>query len=177
MSSAITPFPWSLTTVELVKMSLPIIFFSILLPFVDTITDLRMIFRLYRGIPGCQPYDDMYYGDWYLLQWQEEYTCREDPDIYCETNPDSWQCSYFYEYGDPYYIPGCEWDINICYRDSATFCESKPDSPFCKNFKHTTYGLMFLGKELKEIFSFIIHRFFSTFFGELFYVFSYMVQT
>ena len=43
-----------LTTWQLVKMTGPIILFGILLPIVDSVTDLRMIIILYWGIPGCK---------------------------------------------------------------------------------------------------------------------------
>ena len=145
----------SLPTWELIKLSGPIIFFSILLPLLDTFTDLRMIIRFYRGIPGCNAtYDEIYYGeDFYFFNWQNRFTCEVDPNIYCETNPNSSECDYFDETGIPSRISGCEWDVIICERDPATFCESKPTSSLCKRFHHTIYGTMFLGNYLKKVFS------------------------
>ena len=36
---------------QLVKMTAPIFLFGVILPFVDMVTDLRMIIRLYVGVP------------------------------------------------------------------------------------------------------------------------------
>ena len=40
---------------QLVKMTAPVLFFGVILPFVDMVTDLRMIIRLYVGVgePVC----------------------------------------------------------------------------------------------------------------------------
>ena len=58
-----------LTTWQLVKMSGPIILFEILLPLLDNFTDLRMIIRLYWGIPGCKAGNA---------------ECLKDPATFCE---------------------------------------------------------------------------------------------
>ena len=42
---------------QLVKMTAPVFLFGVILPFVDMATDLRMIIRLWMGVPsgwGCQ---------------------------------------------------------------------------------------------------------------------------
>ena len=44
-----TPLPLG----QLVKMTAPVFLFGVILPFVDMVTDLRMIIRLYVGVPGC----------------------------------------------------------------------------------------------------------------------------
>ena len=44
-----TPLPLC----QLVKMTAPVFLFGVILPFVDIVTDLRMIIRLYMGVPGC----------------------------------------------------------------------------------------------------------------------------
>ena len=46
MTSKSAPPPLTMTTGQLVKMAAPIVLFSILLPAVDNVTDLRMITRL-----------------------------------------------------------------------------------------------------------------------------------
>ena len=38
---------------QLVKMTAPIFVFGVILPFVDMVTDLRMIIRLFEGVPAC----------------------------------------------------------------------------------------------------------------------------
>ena len=47
----------TMTKKDMSKSFLPIILFSIVLPFIDIGTDLRMIIRLYSGISGCIPYE------------------------------------------------------------------------------------------------------------------------
>ena len=48
----------TMTTKEMSKTFLPIILFSIVLPLIDIVTDLRIIIRLYFGISGCIPYEN-----------------------------------------------------------------------------------------------------------------------
>ena len=47
-----TPLPLG----QFVKMTAPIFLFGVILPFVDMVTDLRMIIRLYQGVQGCGDY-------------------------------------------------------------------------------------------------------------------------
>ena len=49
----------TMTTKEMIKMFLPIVFFSIVLPFIDIVTDLRLIVRLYSGVYRCIPFEDL----------------------------------------------------------------------------------------------------------------------
>ena len=49
----------SLPLGQLVKMTAPIFLFGVILPFVDMVTDLRMIIRLYVGVQGCS--DELYW--------------------------------------------------------------------------------------------------------------------
>ena len=80
-----------LTTWQLVKMSGPIILFEILLPLLDNFTDLRMIIRLYWGIPGCKAGNAECLKDpaTFCKDRQEDYY-RElnstQEDYYCERN-------------------------------------------------------------------------------------------
>ena len=133
MTSKSAPPPMTTTTWQLMKMAAPIVLFSIILPTVDNVTDLRMIIRLNTGITGCiRTYD---------LHWQESYTCQEDPITYCKSNPNSTECSYFERYGDPFLIPGCKliWQNEYtCQEDPATYCQSNPNSDECNDFER--YG-------------------------------------
>ena len=133
MTSSAPP-PMTMTNGQLVKMAAPIILFSIILPTVDNVTDLRMIIRLYTGITGC--------ASTYELPWQERYTCQEDPITYCKSNPNSTECSYFERYGDPFLIPGCKliWQNEYtCQEDPATYCQSNADSYGCRRLKRYGY--------------------------------------
>ena len=138
-----------LTTWELVKMTGPITLFGILLPTVDNLTDLRMIIRLYSGIYGCKyvsPYD-------YVREtngtWEDLYICQQDPDTYCQVNPGSSDCDYFYLSGYPGNdFPGCTYDYDTCKPDPATFCEYHPDRVTCRVYTHRIFASMFLGNFL-----------------------------
>ena len=68
-----TPLPLG----QLVKMIAPIFIFGVILPFVDMVTDSRMIIRLYTGVQGCS------------VNASDIYTCLESADIdkYCQENP------------------------------------------------------------------------------------------
>ena len=159
-----------LTTWELVKMTLPIMGFGILLPIVDNLTDLRMIIRLYSGIYGCKyvrPWD--YVGETNGT-WEDLFTCQQDPDTYCQDNSESLECHYFFRNGYPddivgAFIPGCRRDYYACVFDSdpVTFCENNPHRIACGHYKHVKFATMFLGnyfgfaKNLKKPFSFQSH--------------------
>ena len=142
--SSTSPSP-PLTNRELVTMAGPIIFFGILLPTVDNLTDLRMIIRLYSGINGCNyviPYGRLMNG----TTWEDLYTCQQDPDTYCQLNdPESWYCKDFYHRGSPVHFPNCTLDFNTCKSDPATFCEDNPNRLTCGHYKHVTFATMFLG--------------------------------
>ena len=103
-----------LTTWQLVKMTGPVILFGILLPFVDNVTDLRMIIRLYWGIPACRhlqnPSDLTRNG----IHWEDLYTCgRENPDAFCQSPPASTGCDN--STGTGYdYILRCSPDYVTC---------------------------------------------------------------
>ena len=144
--SSTSPTP-PLTTWELVKMTLPIIGFGILLPTVDNLTDLRMIIRLYRGIPGCK-----YVDPWAPEMngtWEDLYTCQQDPDTYCQLNNKSSHCDDFYRWGYLDDFPICSQDIDTCRSDPATFCEDNPDRVTCGGiYKHRIFASMFLGNFL-----------------------------
>ena len=69
-----TPLPMG----QLVKMTAPIFLFGVILPFVDVVTDLRMIIRLYVGVPGCA-------GN--ATRHCLNLGADEDFDKYCQDNP------------------------------------------------------------------------------------------
>ena len=153
-STTATP---SLTTWELVKMSAPIIFFGILLPTVDSFTDLRMIIRLFIGIPACKHFNPNEYF-WFFnnktqlyewkngTHWQDLWTCTQDPEYYCQSTPWNIDCDLFYKYGyPPVNFPGCSWDYWTCKVDPVTFCQDDPDRLTCAHYKHTKFASMFLG--------------------------------
>ena len=149
MSSTSAMHP--LTTWDLVKMTGPIILFGILFPTVDNLTDLRMIIRLYEGIPGC---NHIYPWD-YVREtngtWEDLYTCQPDPDTYCQLNDSkSKYCDFFYRYRVPgpvrsLDIPKCTWDYDTCKSDPATFCEDNPHRLTCGRYQHVKFATMFLG--------------------------------
>ena len=148
-TSASTP----LTTLQLVRMTGPIILSGILLPIVDNLTDLRMIIRLYSGIPSCNyvhPSD--YYYNVLNGTWEDVITCQyqQDPDTFCQVYKESSHCVFFFGNGYPSAIyPGCTWDIVTCRADPATFCEYKPDRVTCGGiYTHRIFASMFLGNFL-----------------------------
>ena len=70
-----TPLPLG----QFVKMTAPIFLFGVILPFVDMVTDLRMIIRLYVGVQGCSANQNAIYA------------CRrvepQDFEKFCEDYP------------------------------------------------------------------------------------------
>ena len=53
----------TMTTKEMLKTFSPIILFSIVLPLIDIVTDLRIIIRLFSGIVYCTLPDDVEFND------------------------------------------------------------------------------------------------------------------
>ena len=81
-----SPAPPPLSTWQMVKMFSPIVIFSILLPLVDIVTDLRMIITLYTGVYACNS------NEIYWIYGQDTYreifdTCRKDASTFCQQNP------------------------------------------------------------------------------------------
>ena len=70
-----TPIPLG----QLVRMTGPVFMFGVILPFVDMVTDLRMIIRLYKGVPGCNANSTFHalFPD-HLSQNLEKY-CQDNP--------------------------------------------------------------------------------------------------
>ena len=48
-----------MTTKDMLKTFFPIILFSIVLPLIDIVTDLRLIIRLYSSIYECKSYEHL----------------------------------------------------------------------------------------------------------------------
>ena len=64
-----------------VKIFLPIVLFSVILPFIDIVTDLRLIIRLYSGIQICIDNRDdinVSYDEW------RNCTTSDDLSTYCQ---------------------------------------------------------------------------------------------
>ena len=68
-----TPLPLG----QFVKMTGPVFIFGVILPFVDMVTDLRMIIRLYGGVHACA-------GN---ISQRDLCHQAEDFDTYCQNNP------------------------------------------------------------------------------------------
>ena len=73
----------TMTSKEMTKMFLPIVLFSIILPLVDIVTDLRLIIQLYSGAYTC--------GDWekYNVSYSEWEDCLDSDDMtnFCQQYP------------------------------------------------------------------------------------------
>ena len=71
-----TPLPFG----QFAKMTAPILGFGVIVPFVDIVTDLRMIIRLYAGVPRCSSGNETSLYDSICFK-------SEDIDTYCQENP------------------------------------------------------------------------------------------
>ena len=76
----------TMTSKEMTKMFLPIVLFSIILPLVDIVTDLRLIIQLYSDAYTC-----ISYGDWekYNVSYSEWEDCIDSDDMtnFCQQYP------------------------------------------------------------------------------------------
>ena len=73
-------------------MSLPIILFSIILPFIDIVTDLRMIIRLYSGIPGCISHEDRRFNVT-IDEWRDcSHSYIDDLSTFCQQDENRHLC-------------------------------------------------------------------------------------
>ena len=64
-----------LTTKAIIKMFGPIVLFSIFLPFVDILTDLRLIIQLYFG------YTCIEFQTWSNISWSDLRNCQNSDDL------------------------------------------------------------------------------------------------
>ena len=81
----------TMTTKEMLKTFSPIILFSIILPLIDIVTDLRIIIRLYSGVVYCLlPENDIIFGfdlDYVDLEYEyAEYANAPYPVCELETH-------------------------------------------------------------------------------------------
>ena len=77
----------TMTTKEMSKSFLPIILFSIVLPLIDIVTDLRIIIRLFSGIPGCIYASYTSWDDW---NWKCYHA--EDLSTFCQQDENRHVC-------------------------------------------------------------------------------------
>ena len=76
---------------HLARITGPVVFFSIILPFIDNVTDLTMIVRLYYGVDYCKHYCPSYYGMKTCDGYRE---CRENATTFCKENKDTATCAF-----------------------------------------------------------------------------------
>ena len=106
---------------HLARITGPVVFFSIILPFIDNVTDLTMIVRLYYGVHYCNQYCPSSYG----LKTCEGYReCRENATIFCNGN--NTQSNWWYFKSDN------NSDAATCAFRRYTFLAS---TLLCKNLK------------------------------------------
>ena len=75
----------TMTTKEMAKSFLPIILFSIVLPLIDIVTDLRMIIRLFSGITSCVPENDyIFWNTFKNVTGSEYFDCYIDLSRFCQ---------------------------------------------------------------------------------------------
>ena len=112
-----------MTIVYNIKTFLPIILFSIILPLIDIVTDLRLIIRLYSGIYICIQFSD--------LIWIGEYGSENRYGIYNYENG-SRNISYE-EWGD------CKDSVDL-----SDFCQQNANP--CIREKHIKFATLLLGE-------------------------------
>ena len=76
----------TMTTKEMLKTFCPIILFSIVLPFIDIVTDLRLIIRLFSGITGCIGWRDTIKFNVSDSEWDDCFR-SEDLSTFCQQHP------------------------------------------------------------------------------------------
>ena len=116
--------PRTMTTKEMSKSFLPIILFSIILPLIDIVTDLRLIIRLYSGVYSCIQYPTD-------LIWRYKYEGLKKYGI------------YYYEDGSRN-ISYEEWRDCEKSDDLSNFCQQNPNP--CIREKHIKFATLLLGE-------------------------------
>ena len=150
-----TPLPLG----QLVKMIAPIFIFGVILPFVDMVTDLRMITRLFVGIDKpvinvringinvgpykyCQDNPEECGGsDRIYLNLNSTYNLYGiflNPYKYCRVHPE--ECTYYVNYSHIIYKPN----------DHFKFCQDNPEECWTEREQHP-FATMLLGKRLNKI--------------------------
>ena len=81
-----------MTTKDMLKTFFPIILFSIVLPFIDIITDLRLIIRLFSGVSGCISWYD---AEQLNVSFGDVTACRKSDDLstFCQQYPNPDVCT------------------------------------------------------------------------------------
>ena len=120
-----TPLPLG----QLVKMSAPVVIFGVILPFVDMITDLRMITRLYVGV-GKPIINGSSYG-FYTTYGEFEYYGHQK---FCQDNPR--ECQLYRIYSNSTYDR---------IKDPYTYCQDNPEECWTEREQHPMFATMLLG--------------------------------
>ena len=81
---------------QLARITGPVVFFSIILPLIDNVTDLILIVKLYFGVHYCKHHclSPSTYG---LRTCEGYYQCRENATTYCnnfDENLDDESCQF-----------------------------------------------------------------------------------
>ena len=120
-----------MTTKEMAKMFLPIILFSIILPLIDIVTDLRLIIRLYSSrLLSCILSEDLIWND-DVFDWRDGGYGREKIAYYEDGNRNV-------SYGE---VQDC---VNS--DDLSDFCQQNPNP--CIWEKHIKFATLLLGEYL-----------------------------
>ena len=140
-SQAKPPKTMTMTTKEMSKTFLPIILFSIILPLIDIVTDLRLIIRLYSSsLYSCIPYSDLAwiygefdeYGKW-IYGEHEKYGIYHYEDGSKNISYEEWKdCTYW---NDTSYL---------IWNDLSDFCQQNPNP--CIQEKHIKFATLLLGE-------------------------------
>ena len=78
--------PRAMNTKEMLKTFSPIILFSIVLPFIDIVTDLRLIIRLFSGVTGCISLRDTLKLNLSSSEWSHCFH-SDDLSTFCQQHP------------------------------------------------------------------------------------------
>ena len=117
---------YTMTTKEMLKTFSPIILFSIILPLIDIVTDLRIIIRLFSGVFYCIPPEELN-------------STMEGNDIY-GFSP-NYYGSDFDDYSD--YVAR----NNKINRELAEFDDDQlPSNPECELVTHKKFAILLLGE-------------------------------
>ena len=145
-----------MTTADMSKTFVPIIIFSIVLPIIDIVTDLRIIIRLFSGIASCVPYDDIEKLNARVVNSNNYYFCHGSSVRY--VHPSSKPNCYFVHSCRPgingerwchhqeviWNVSYSEWNDCRISDDLSTFCQQYPN--LCKSEKHTKFATLLLGE-------------------------------
>ena len=77
---------FNMTSKEMLITFFPIILFSIVLPIIDIVTDIRLIIRLFSGFTSCIYQDDIEKLNVSPIEW-EKCLFSDDLSTFCQLNP------------------------------------------------------------------------------------------